>query len=103
MPWTTSEHGPASPLALSYRVYLDSTDMLMFTCTDSFTDILLLSAGLVTAVPLVYDEHADVSALRDALMALSGNRHFVPTEIVVSATIGAGYRAHENPTAEEVS
>jgi chloramphenicol-sensitive protein RarD len=42
-----------SPLALSYMIYLDSADMLMFTCTDSFTDILLLSAGLVTAVPLV--------------------------------------------------
>jgi chloramphenicol-sensitive protein RarD len=42
-----------SPLALSYLVYLDSADAMVFGHGDRVTDLLLTAAGVVTAVPLV--------------------------------------------------
>jgi chloramphenicol-sensitive protein RarD len=42
-----------SPLALSYLIYLDSTDALVFGHADRVTDLLLMAAGVVTSVPLV--------------------------------------------------
>jgi chloramphenicol-sensitive protein RarD len=42
-----------SPVALWYLVQLDSSGALAFAHTDRPTDLLLLAAGLVTAVPLV--------------------------------------------------
>ncbi len=42
------------PVAIVYLVYLAQADSLVFAHTDRVTDLLLLSAGIITALPMVW-------------------------------------------------
>ena len=43
-----------TPIAVAYLFFLFNTESLSFIYTDRITDVLLLSAGIITALPLIW-------------------------------------------------
>ena len=58
-----------TPVALLYLAYLQSSGNLMFAHTDRLTDVLLFSAGIITALPMVWFVNA-AQRLRYATVGL---------------------------------
>ena len=58
-----------APVALVYLTYLGRTETLVFAHTDRITDVLLFSAGIITALPMVWFVNA-AQRLRYATVGL---------------------------------
>jgi chloramphenicol-sensitive protein RarD len=65
-----------APMALVYLTYLAQTETLAFAHTNRVTDVLLLSAGIVTALPMVWFVNA-AQRLRYATVGLM--QYIAPT------------------------
>ena len=71
-----------APVALAYLAYLTKTENLVFAHTGRLTDVLLLSAGIVTALPMVWFVNA-AQRLRYATVGLM--QYIAPTLTFVFA------------------